>query len=87
MGRVDAIHVHGVELWFNSHDHLPPHFHAARLGEWEVRVYFLFTTAGNLNYQMKWGRQPSARYLRQLEKAVLDHRATLLEEWERKVCL
>ena len=36
MGRVDAFAVPGVELWFNSSDHLPPHFHASQVGEWEV---------------------------------------------------
>ena len=27
MGRVDAVSIAGLELWFNSSDHLPPHFH------------------------------------------------------------
>ncbi len=54
MGRVDAFSVAGLELWFNSSDHLPPHFHARRalealqegalrfrvelLEEWEAKV-------------------------------------------------
>jgi hypothetical protein len=31
----------GLELWFNSRDHLPPHFHAEKVGQWEVRVMFM----------------------------------------------
>jgi hypothetical protein len=36
--RLDAFSVAGLELFFNSLDHLPPHFHARRPGEWEIRV-------------------------------------------------
>ena len=27
----------GLELFFNSSDHLEPHFHAERAGEWDPR--------------------------------------------------
>ncbi len=33
MGRVDAFAIGGLDLWFNSHDHGPPHFHARRPGD------------------------------------------------------
>jgi len=39
--RVDAFTALGLELWFNSDDHLPPHFHAENAGKWHVRVFFL----------------------------------------------
>lgn len=41
MARVRAFEIDGLVLWFFSYDHDPPHFHAKRAGEWEVRVYFL----------------------------------------------
>ena len=41
MLRVACFAVIGLELWFNSDDHLPPHFHAEKAGEWQVRVHFL----------------------------------------------
>ena len=40
MGKVDAVVLEGLDLWFNSSDR-PPHLHARRRGEWEIRVYFL----------------------------------------------
>jgi len=51
---VDAFEIDGLDLWFNSSDHLPPHFHARKPGEWEVRVYILVTTAEELAYSFKW---------------------------------
>lgn len=75
MGRVDAFAVPGVELWFNSSDHLPPHFHASRVGEWEVRV-------------LKWkdGRRAVPRKaLSALREGAVQFRAALLAEWEAKV--
>ena len=41
MSRVESFSVPGVECWFYSNDHRPPHFHARRRGEWSVRVFFL----------------------------------------------
>ena len=39
MPRLEAFSIPGLDLFFNSLDHLPPHFHARRRGEWEIRVY------------------------------------------------
>jgi hypothetical protein len=87
LGQVDAFAVQGVKLWFNSSDHLPPHLHAKRQGEWEIRVFFLECTEGNLAYQKKWGRrEPSHADRTAILSGVLGHRVALLEEWEQKVC-
>lgn len=76
--------VEGLDLYFNSSDHLPPHFHAERPGKWEVRVFFL--AAQRDMVEVKWARvQPSSRALRRLCAAAAESRATLLVEWERKV--
>ena len=87
MGRVDAVVLEGLDLWFNSSDHLPPHFHAKRRGEWEIRVNFLLCRDDELVFDVKWARKdPSAKVLARIRKVVVQHRAELLREWEQKVC-
>ena len=87
MGRVEAFLLDGLELWFNSSDHLPPHLHVKRRGEWEIRVYFLLCTDGRLEFDRKWGKKdPPAATQAAIHKSVLKHRAGLLAEWEKKVC-
>jgi hypothetical protein len=36
-----------------SNDHLPPHFHAKRKGQWEVRVYFLESSTSEM-FHVVW---------------------------------
>jgi hypothetical protein len=88
MGKVDCFQVSGLELYFNSSDHLPPHFHALKLDAWEIRVYFLTSTEKTLDYDVKWSRGggPSAPMLGEILAHVLAHREDILLEWERKVC-
>ena len=86
LGKVDAFTIGGLDLWFNSHDHGPPHFHARRPGDWEIRVYFLSCTENALDFDMKWGREAPRTYIQALLHRVATQRAELLEEWERKVC-
>jgi hypothetical protein len=86
MGRVEAFSVAGLDLWFNSHDHAPPHFHARRPGIWEIRIYFLTCTEHLADFEIKWGNRPSSKELKQLVTAGVGCREALLEEWEAKVC-
>jgi hypothetical protein len=87
LGQVEAFTIQGLQLWFNSSDHLPQHLHVKRRGEWEIRVFFLECTEGQLAYEHKWGRkQPSARDRAVILAAVLEHQVALLKEWEGKVC-
>lgn len=87
MGRVEAFALPGLELWFNSSDHLPPHVHVKRRGEWEIRVRFLECTGSSLAFELKWGSKgPAAATRETIRKAVVEHRAELLGEWEQKVC-
>lgn len=86
MGGVEAFTIDGLDLWFNSSDHLPEHIHVKRRGAWEIRVYFLLCTAGRLEFDCKWGKGPSVSIKAKVLKAVLEHRAALLVEWEQKVC-
>ena len=87
MGKIDAFVLPGIDVWFNSSDHIPPHLHAKRRGQWEIRIFFLECTNGNLAFEIKWGRKgPGSVDRIAILEAVLIHRAALLLEWENKVC-
>jgi Domain of unknown function (DUF4160) len=89
LGRVACIAVEGLYLWFNSNDHRPPHFHALKAGEYELRIYFLECTTEHLEYEVKWGkagRLPSSALLKTLRECAVENRVALLSEWESKVC-
>ena len=85
MGRVEVFRVAGLSLWFNSQDHLPPHFHAEKSGDWEVRVHFL--RARGAMVEVLWARRkpPTNRTLKRLLDLTERYRYELLQEWERKV--
>jgi len=85
MAKLECFTIPGIELWFFSHDHLPPHFHAKRRGQWEVRVFFL--EGSNKMFEVVWlrGREVPRADIRLLEENVTAKRAEILEEWERKV--
>ncbi len=86
MGKVTSFALAGLELWFNSDDHMPPHLHAEKPGEWEVRVYFL--REGADMFEIKWTARPgrpSQGQLRALAALVDTKRSDLLAEWEQKV--
>ena len=84
MGKLDCFSVDGIDFWFWSRDHMPPHFNAKRRGEWEARVWFMKKKADMIE-KAKWsGRIPRAQ-----RKLLIDlaeqHREDLLKEWEEKV--
>lgn len=82
MARVNAFGVAGVDMWFWSNDHEPPHFHARRPGQWSVEVCFML--AGNDIFQSV--KPSNARMPRAIRRAIIravnDHRQELLEQWE-----
>jgi hypothetical protein len=82
MATVEAFQVAGLKLWFWSHDHEPPHFHAKRSGEWEVRVHFLFDAAEMVEVVQARNKQPSRKDLKELTALAEAHRAELLAQWE-----
>lgn len=85
MGKVEAFRIAGLELWFWSNDHAPPHFHAKQTGEWEISASFLESTKRNLAYQVKWGSGPNRAEQTLIAGCVFAHRGELLAEWELKV--
>lgn len=83
MGKIQAFQVPGCECWIWTGDHHPPHFHAAAFGEWEIRVFFLQDPVlCETKFEIK--RIPG-RILRTILELAAEHRAELLEEWERSV--
>jgi hypothetical protein len=89
VGSVTAFSIPGLDLWFNSSAHLPPHFHARKPGRWEVRVFILDCAPARLALTVKWPRHggggPRGRERRALLEGTLANRLELLLEWERKV--
>ena len=43
MPKLACFEFPGLSCWFWSNDHDPPHFHAKKEGEWEIRVKFTET--------------------------------------------
>ncbi len=85
MPKVGAFSIPGLELVFHSDDHLPPHFHATRPGEWSLKV-FILETAAELEVEVVFAKKrPRGRLLKELRDAVVEHREELLEEWEEKI--
>ncbi len=83
MPKVDCFAIPGLECWFWSNDHDPPHFHVKREGEWELKVNFL---AGESDmFELQWGVSPKAKILREIARAAEANRVVLLAEWEAKV--
>ena len=71
MAIVRAFEIPGLTLWFWSNDHEPPHFHAKRRGEWEVKVHFLLDAAEMVfrkEAQMAEGIRKGSSSLEMLEK-------------------
>jgi len=88
LGKVTAILIPGLDLWFNSSDHLPPHFHARKPGCWEIRVYILLCHGKHLEWTLKWprhGSRPGRKEREAILAATLERRTELLAEWEAKV--
>jgi hypothetical protein len=55
MAKVDSFAIPGLECWFWSNDHDPPHFHVKRAGEWELKVNFL---EDEDLFELEWGGRP-----------------------------
>lgn len=88
LGKLDCFQMAGVDLWFNSSDHEPPHFHARKPDKWEIRVFFRACKHSNLVFNVKFspsGPGPSGKERRELLNLVLQYRDALYAEWEAKV--
>jgi hypothetical protein len=86
MAKLTCFSIPGMELWFWSNDHEPPHFHAKRKGEWLYSVKFLEPVDQML--ELIWSAKKSRMSKtdrRLLQEMVEKHREMILQEWEQKV--
>ncbi|MFN0056458.1 MAG: DUF4160 domain-containing protein [Planctomycetales bacterium] len=79
--KVACFEIPGLSCWFWSNGRDPPHFHAKKAVEWEIRVRFMLSE--DEMFELIWGRVPRGRLLRQKSRAVAANRKELLAEWER----
>ena len=86
MPKVACFAVAGIELWFNSNDHLPPHFHAEKVREWQVRVFFLREPDEMIQvvYSTK-AQRPSKADLKEIRALAQAHHLELYAQWETAV--
>jgi hypothetical protein len=90
LGKLQSFKIDGLDLFFNSNDHRPEHFHVRKSGAWEIRVYFLRCSKGKeLVCDIKYppNAQISTKEKNKILKLVLENRSKLLIEWEQKVCI
>src|SRR5436305_5986570 len=86
MANLRCFSIAGMKLWFYPNDHEPPHFHAKRKGEWEMKVLFL-QPSGQM-FEVVWAgkkKQMSKADREVLLRMVEAHRFELLREWDQKV--
>ena len=86
MGKVSCFNLYGIDCWFWSQDHRPPHFHAKKKGCWEVQVYFL-KTRNDMIVRVQGGLRGriSSTDANALRDKAEQYRAELYIEWEKKV--
>ena len=85
----------GLEFWWNSEDHRPPHFHVSSSdGVWEIRVRFWECEADKLEYEFKFPSTRKNPIPKADEKKILDKmkgpkglimKRQLFKEWLDKV--
>ena len=81
MATVQAFQVSGLKMWFWSNDHEPPHFHAKRSGEWEVKVSFMLGPDDMI--EIKWSeKEVPAKTLKNLRSKAERYREDLLAQWQ-----
>lgn len=85
MGKVECFYIEGINCWFWSRDHRPPHFNAKKKGEWYYKVYFQKPE----EKMLERGKGPRGRISKKdrkmLCKQAKTNRRKLLTEWEKKV--
>jgi hypothetical protein len=91
LGRIEEFNLQGLQAFFRSHDHRPPHFHVKKAGMWEIRVYILTSSKNGLDYSFKFPKNKSVTLSSKEEKAILhlitSNREKLLLDWHTQVCI
>jgi hypothetical protein len=91
LGRIEEFSLQGLQAFFRSNDHRPPHFHVKKSGVWEIRVYVLTSSKNGLDYSFKFPKNKSVNLTSKEKKAILsfviENREKLLLLWSTQVCV
>lgn len=91
MGKIEYFSIQGLQAFFRSNDHRPPHFHVKKVRTWEVRVYILTSSKNGLDYSFKFPKNNSVTLTSKEKKTILrfitNNREKLLLDWETQVCI
>jgi hypothetical protein len=91
LGKIEEFSLKGLQAFFRSSDHHPPHFHVKKSGRWEIRVYILTSSKNGLDYSFKFPKNKSVTLTSKEEKAILgfvtSNREKLLLDWSTQVCV
>jgi hypothetical protein len=82
MATVEAFQIDGLTIWFWSNDHEPPHFHAKRRGEWEVKLKFMLGPSDMIEVESWSKKTPPKKVLKELTSRAEKHRVALLKQWQ-----
>lgn len=85
MPKLETFAIAGLDIRIHSNDHLPPRVHVTRRGQWSIKVFFLETTEAHVAFDIVFGRRIPRAIRARFARAVAEHRAALLREWESKV--
>src|SRR5688572_13183179 len=93
VAKVEAFQVAGLELFFPSDDHPPPHFHVRKPGAWEIKLKINHQHRNeDLRYHpvrpknpKSRRNRPTAHEAREIRAGVLGNRRALLREYRTKV--
>lgn len=86
MAKISAFEIPGLDCWFYSRDHHPPHFHVKKSGCWEIKVYILESGYETLFPKRRGrGKPPTSKEIKSVLDALSAHRDVILKEWEEKV--
>lgn len=82
MATVIAFQINGLKIWFWSNDHEPPHFHAKKAGEWEVKISFMLDQSEMVELESWSKKSPSKKVVKELTSLAEAHRIALLQQWQ-----
>ncbi len=91
LGRIEEFNLPGLQAFFRSNDHLPPHFHVKKTGTWEIRVYILTSSRKKLDYSFKFPKNQSvnltSKEIKEIINFIISNRERLLLGWQTQVCV
>jgi hypothetical protein len=81
------LRIDGMEVKFYSNDHMPPHFHVQRKGEWKITVRFLTSNSKLLDYTLDWKKTkegPNRSDIERIINYIIINRDSIVAKWNVK---